>query len=335
MGRRNPISTEPLNLAHAPTPFYPLRRLSRLWGGEIWVKRDDLTGLELSGNKVRKLEFLLAQAIERGADTIITCGGIQSNHCRATTFACARLGLKVVLLLRGDLPDLADGNYYLDLLGGAQVFPITPDDYYHRLAESLEEVAQKVRERGGKPYIIPEGGSNALGAWGYVEALRELHSQCRQSGVEPQTIVIPASSGGTYAGLFVGIRREGWGVKVYSAAVSDPTDETRKRISHILDEMNTTFNLNLHFRREDILVDDQFIGEGYAKASSQDLQVIGEVARTEGVVLDPVYTAKAARMLKERLREGKIATPVVFWHTGGLFGLFPYRQRLKELTDGR
>ncbi|MFN3821925.1 MAG: 1-aminocyclopropane-1-carboxylate deaminase/D-cysteine desulfhydrase [bacterium] len=322
-------------MAHAPTPFYPLRRLSRLWGGEIWVKRDDLTGMELSGNKVRKLEYLLAQALERGADTIITCGGIQSNHCRATTFACARLGLKVVLLLRGELPDVADGNYYLDLLGGAQVNFITPDDYYHRLPESLEEVAQKVREDGGKPYIIPEGGSNALGAWGYVEAIRELHAQCRQAGVEPHTIVIPSSSGGTHAGLFAGTRREGWEVKVCSAAVSEPTDETRKRISHILEEMNATFNLNLHFRGEDIWVDDQFIGEGYAQASSQDLQVIGEVARTEGVVLDPVYTGKAARMLKERLKEREIATPVVFWHTGGLFGLFSYRQRIKELVDGR
>lgn len=284
---------------------------------------------------MRKLEYLLADALQKGADTIITCGGVQSNHCRATTLASARLGLKVLLLLRGEPSSQPDGNLFFDQLGGAQIVYITPEEYYHHLPQALERAAEGVRARGGKPYIIPEGGSNPLGAWGYVEATRELRQQCRQSGVEPKSIVLSASSGGTQAGVLVGTRLEGWRVQIYGACVSDNQQEIREKVFRLAQEINLTFSLNLPLKLSEVLTDDRFLGEGYGLPTPDVLSIIGEVARTEGVILDPVYTGKAAHLMREYLSQNQMPTPVVFWHTGGAFGLFPFRHLVQEMTNGR
>jgi len=325
---------KPLNLAHTPTPIHRLNRISERWNGEIWIKRDDMTGAGLAGNKVRKLEYLLADAQAGKADTVITCGGVQSNHCRATALACAGLGLHCELLLRGDPPSEIEGNLLLDHLSGAGLHFIPGERYYDNLSGELARLATEVKARGGSPYIIPEGGSNAVGAWGYVEALRETRRQCRGLGLDPVRIVCATGSGGTHAGLLVGARLEGWDVEVVSITVSYDHDETVLRILEIADSMIDRYRLNIRVVRGDIHVIDDYIGDGYAKAGRDVLDVIAEMASCEGVVVDPVYTGKAALGIRGELAKDGMEGATLFWHTGGIYGLFAFRDAFFEKSEG-
>jgi len=316
---------KPLPLANLPTPLHRLDRLSARWKGDIWIKRDDLTGSGLTGNKVRKLEYLLSEAREKKADTIITCGGVQSNHCRATALACAKYGFRCLLLLRGERPSGLDSNLMLDILAGAEPRFI-PDDRYHAdLPGELSHLAAEVKSGGGSPYIIPEGGSNPVGAWSYVEALREVHGQCAKLGCCPERILCANGSGGTHAGLLLGALIEGWNVKIISATVCYSTAETVARVAEIIDGMIDRYNLDCRYKMSDIRVIDDYLGEGYAKPDRDVFDVIAEVARCEGIILDPVYTGKAARAVKCELAKGSFKDTTLFWHTGGVFGLFPFR----------
>lgn len=196
-----------LKLANLPTPIEKLERLSAEWGGpEIYVKRDDFTGIALSGNKIRKLEFVIADAMEKSADLLITCGGIQSNHARATAVAATRLGMKSYLVLRGEAGSVKDGNELLDLLVGARIKYITPEDYSTRVNEIMLELAEDLIKQGYRPYIIPEGASNDIGAFGYIAATEEIAEQIRRLKLEIDYVVCAVGSGGTYAGLLLGQR---------------------------------------------------------------------------------------------------------------------------------
>ena len=303
---------ERVRLARLPTPVERLERLSERFGVEIWCKRDDLTGAELSGNKVRKLEFLLCDALARDARTVVTCGGEQSNHARATALACARLGLRSVLLLRTDdpsRPPRLEGNLVLDRLAGAEVRWITVEQYRAR-AELLRATAAEV-ERG---YVVPEGGSNALGSWGYVGCLEELLAQVPA----PFTVVYACGSGGTGAGLLLGrALLHAHDVRAVGVNVCDDRDYFFGVIGRILKEAGHAGAV------EGIEIQDGYVGLGYARSRPEEVRLIGEVARAEGLVLDPVYTGKAffamaTELLRDRERFGR---RIVFLHTGGIFGL--------------
>ena len=343
MNKKN-IIKKTIRLAHIPTPLHRLDRLSDSWGGDIWIKRDDLTGSGLSGNKVRKLEYLLSDAVLSGADTIITCGGAQSNHCRATALASARLGFRCLLLLRiqsSSSPTLCpsgesrnpslDGNILLDRLAGAEIHYIAEEEYSNNLQERLADLASMVVQQGGNPYIVTEGGSDPVGAWGYVEAAEEAMQQCHRDGIIPKRIICATGSGGTHAGLWIGTHLYGWNVEVISVSVCYDAQETALRIGNVINGMIDRYGLNIRFSVNDITVWDGYRGPGYAKAGRDELEVIAETARTEGILVDPVYTGKAVRGMKLELGKGNLDGTTLFWHTGGVFGLFPFRKEFEEI----
>jgi D-cysteine desulfhydrase len=320
-------------LARLPTPLEASRVLGARLGIELWWKRDDLTGAELSGNKVRKLEFLLADAEAAGADTVITCGGEQSNHCRATALAAARRGLRSVLLLR--VPDPAapppvEANSLLGRLAGADVRYLSVEEYRRR-DEIFARVSEELRRAGRRPYVIPEGGSNAVGAWGYIQAVAELATQL---GGVPATLVYAAGSGGTGAGIELGIRRAGWtGARALGFAVCDDRATFQSQIARIAAEASRRYQLDVDIDPQSIAIIDKYIGPGYAQSTPDMLAAIVDVARAEGIVLDPVYTGKAFFGLMQELAQGsdEISGEVVFVHTGGIYGLLPFADRLRPL----
>jgi D-cysteine desulfhydrase len=326
-----------VSLARLPTPLEPARVLGARLGVQLWWKRDDLTGAELTGNKVRKLEYLIGEAEAQEADTVVTCGGEQSNHCRATALAAARRGLRCVLLLR--VPDPAappplEANSLLGRLAGAEIRYLSVEQYRRR-DEAFRAVAEELRGRGRRPYLIPEGGSNAVGAWGYVQAMAELHAQL---GGRRATIVYAAGSGGTGAGIELGLRRVGWrGARALGFAVCDDRATFQRQIAAIAAEASARFNLGIEVGPEEIEIIDAYIGPGYAQATPEMLALIVEVARAEGVVLDPVYTGKAffgltrEQALGNPLALGGGGGDVVFVHTGGIFGLLPFAPALRGL----
>ena len=287
-------------------------------GPELWVKRDDLTGSVLSGNKVRKLEYLLADAVARGADVVFTCGGVQSNHCRATAIAARQLGLPCVVFLRVDdpaQPPLPQGNLLLDRIVGADVRYISRADYARR-RDVMADAA-----RGRNAYIIPEGGSNALGSLGYYDCVGEL---AEQLGDAPLTVVYAAGSGGTGAGLVAGVLHRGLPWRVVGVNVCDDRAYFEEAIGSIVEDMQAQFDLRFSFTRASLELLDGFVGRGYAKSRPEELTALLQLARTEGLVLDPVYTAKAWYGLVQTLgRDPRaLGARIVFVHTGGVFGLF-------------
>lgn len=328
-----------VDLANTPTPLDMMERMSKKLGVELYVKRDDLTGAELSGNKIRKLEFAFAEALSVDADTVITCGGVQSNHARATAIAAVKLGLKSRLILR--IPDPSspppyEGNSLLDKLVGAEIIWVTSDEYENR-GEIFEREADLVRKMGNKPYIIPEGASNPIGAWGYIRAVEELAKDL--DGLpggrdKPTTIINAAGSGGTSAGLILGVLLLGLNVNVVSINVCNTRDYFVRVIGDICERTIGNYNLAVPFlRNRDIDIIDGYVGKGYAISRPEELGLIRDVARMEGIILDPVYTGKAFfGMIKELERKPHIfGDRIVFIHTGGIFGLFPKAREISDL----
>jgi D-cysteine desulfhydrase len=321
-------------LARLPTPLEPSPRLGAELGVDLLYKRDDLTGLELSGNKARKLELLVAEAEAAGADTLVTCGGIQSNHCRATAFAAAKRGLSSLVLLRvpdPSRPPALEANALLDALAGAEIRFVSYEAYRRR-AEVMESVAAELRAGGRRPYVIPEGGSNALGSLGYVLAVAELRAQLPEAWREgPLVIAYAAGSGGTGAGIEMGIRVLGWrGAKPVGFAVCNDAGYFVRAIGAICAEARGRWPAIPEVPEGEIAIDGGFVGPGYAQATDEGLALIGRAARTDGVLLDPVYTGKAMLGVATRAQEpgGLPARRVVFFHTGGAFGLFPFSRQL-------
>lgn len=328
-----------LDLARTPTPLEQLPRLSDKFGVDMHIKRDDLTGADLSGNKIRKLEFLLADALASGCDTVITCGAAQSNHARATAIAAVRLGLEVRLLLRTrdpTNPPALEGNILLDRLVGAEIVWLTFEEYGRR-TEILAAEAESLRSSGRTPYVIPEGGSNAMGAWGYVRAVEELAfdlAALPEKENHPTTIIHATGSGGTTAGLILGVKLVRLNARVVGINVCNDRDYFLRVIEDICRSAMDTYRLDLPFSSErDIEIVDGYVGRGYGKAGSQELSFIREVARSEGIFLDPVYTGKAFYGMSQELERNPevFGDRIVFVHTGGLFGLFPMAEQMSSL----
>jgi D-cysteine desulfhydrase len=322
-----------LELALAPTPLLKLDRLSRRLGVELYVKRDDLTGLIESGNKVRKLEFLVGEALQLGADTLITCGTMQSNCCRAVSAVAARLGLRVVLAVHGARPSAYDGNLLLDRLLGAEVRYCT-DAEFARAGDVMEGLAAEVRARGGRPYVIPESGANEVGALGYLECAVELAEQAHHGAPRFDTVVISAFTGGSQAGLLLGKQLAGLPGEIVGVPVAMPAEQVRDHVVRTMRAAIQRFGFAIEVPKSVHLLDG-FQGSGRADVGDAELEVIAQVGRQEGVVLDPIYTARGFRGLAETLaRDPKaLGQRVCFIHTGGLFSIYPYRERLSGAID--
>lgn len=316
-------------LQHAPTPLQPLARLSAALGGpEIWIKRDDCTGLALGGNKVRKLEFLLGEAKAQGADTIITAGGPQSNHACQTAAAAARLGLDCVLILTDavagrDPAYHANGNLLLDDLFGARIelHPGTADP-----DAEMARAAEECRAEGGVPYIVPIGGSNALGMMGYVDAAQELLRQGGDQGVGFTHVVLASGSGGTQAGLALGLALSGSAVPAIGYCISRTSQEQRPRVARLVQAGADLLGVASPLAPDDLALEDGVVGEGYGLPTPGMVEALQLVARHEGLVLDPVYAGKAMAGLIAGIRAGRYGRDdvVVFLHTGGAPSLFAY-----------
>jgi D-cysteine desulfhydrase len=325
-----------ISLARTPTPLHPLDRLSADLGGpRIWIKRDDLTGSALSGNKIRKLEFVVAQALEEGCDTLITCGGVQSNHCRATAIVAAQMGLQCCLILREDSAPVPDGNLLLDHLAGANVQTVSKSEYIRDLPGLFEKWKAYYSDRGHKAFLIPTGASDEIGVWGYVAACEELKQDFAARKIRPQSIIVATGSGGTQAGLTVGAALFELGVTVMGMAVCDSESYFRQKVLADLAKWQSRYHVSFPLEQLDIVTNADFIGPGYGVAGDEVYETIRYVGRREGILLDPVYTAKAFHGLVDLIRAGHFSgeKDIVFVHTGGLFGVFPHRQKLAEISQ--
>ncbi len=325
-------------LAFLPTPLHPLTRLSATLqlpasGFQFWIKRDDQTGLAGGGNKTRKLELLVADALAQGADTLITTGAVQSNHCRQTAAAAARAGLACHLVLGGQLPDSVTGNLLLDRLLGTELHWTTRENRLPR----LHALAEELRAAGRRPYTITYGGSDPVGATGYVLALEELLAQSRELGLRVDAIVVASSSGGTQAGLVVGAWRLGWDVPILGISIDEPAERLRANVADLATRTAAYLGWPHTFAPSDIWADDSYLGGGYGVLGALEREAIHVLARAEGILLDPVYTGRAfgglldiLRTRPEMFRRPDRSGPVnvLFWHTGGSPALFAYASEL-------
>lgn len=316
-----------VRLAHLPTPLERLPRLSEALGIELWIKRDDCTGLAGGGNKTRKLEFLLGEAFEQEADTLVTQGAVQSNHVRQTAAAAAAHGLDCEIILEARTGStahdyLANGNVLLDRLFGAGLRTVPGG---RDMVAELETTAAEVRARGGKPYIIPGGGSNAVGALGYVDCAREIVVQADELDLRIDRIVTATGSAGTHAGLVAGLAVMGADIPVLGIGVRAPKDRQEANVFKLAEETAALLGHAGRVSRDQVVADCDYVGEGYGLVDQGVIDALKLAARTDGIVLDPVYSAKAMKGLIALARAGRFkGETVVFLHTGGAQGLFGY-----------
>jgi D-cysteine desulfhydrase len=312
-------------LADLPTPVQRLERLSAYLGGpRILMKRDDMTGLAFGGNKTRKLEFLVADALARGADTLLTAGAAQSNHCRQTAAAAAKAGKRCDLVLGGAAPSRPEGNLLLDTLLGARIHWAGSD----RRGETLEDVASSLKKEGLNPCVIPYGGSSPLGAAGYVMAMAELEGQLPAEEIRVDAMVFASSSGGTHAGLIAGALAFGYTGRILGVCVEKEGQGEGTLSGSIMSLARGTARLlgvpDLVTEEIRVSLDHRYAGEGYGVPGRREREAIRLLARLEGIFLDPVYTAKAMGGLIDMIARGEFTTKenVLFWHTGGTPALF-------------
>lgn len=317
-------------LAQLPTPVESLVALSRELGGPtLLIKRDDQTGLALGGNKTRKLEFLVGQALAQGADTLVTVGAAQSNHCRQTAAAAAKAGLKCELILNGKKPEVPNGNLLLNGLFGAREHWIERS----QRAAKLREISEQLRVQGRKPYEIIVGGSNGVGATGYAVAMLELTEQLQASRQRVDHIVFGTSSGGTQAGITLGARIAGFTGQLHGLSIDkdDPEHEEYEiEVAQIANECASYIGASTRVTKDEIKVVYGYKGEGYGVVGNLEREAIQLMAQREGIVLDPVYTGRAFGSLVDLIRKGVFRTTetVLFWHTGGAPALFAYAKEL-------
>lgn len=327
-----------LKLAHLPTPIQKLDRISSEVGKQIYIWRDDLNGFTESGNKIRKLEFLLADALEKGATRVITSGGYQSNHTRSTTFACRRLGLEVSVLVREpklgrNANDIPTANILLNQIAGADLHYIPFNDYQAAGATYqpfLEKVAEQSRQRGEKPYIILEGGSVPIGCFGYIAAVEEMLATWKDCGADslyPDALFFADGSGGTHAGLHLGYELHGLPTKkLWAINVCDSADFFQKRVGKLIEDTGAEFSLK--FSERELQVLDGHFGEGYGTVTDDDLKFYAKLARLEGVLLDPSYTGKAFQGMLAEIKKDptRFGEKILFLHSGGTFGTFAHQE---------
>jgi D-cysteine desulfhydrase family pyridoxal phosphate-dependent enzyme len=315
-----------VKLADLPTPLDDARRLAEALGVErLLIKRDDNTGLALGGNKARKLEYLMAEAQAMGVKVVLTCGGAQSNHARMTAAAARKLGMECIIFLTDPVPETFEGNLLLDaildagmrFLGGVT---------YEELEGAMNREAAHLISQARIPYVVPVGGSTPLGAMGYVNAVREVAGQLEQIGVEEVDIVAAYGSGGTLAGLLVGCYLFLPKSRIIGISVSKPIDNALPRVVRIANEAAKLVGMGHEPELGRLTLYDEYIGEGYAIPTEGCKEAILLTARTEGIILDPVYTGKAMAGLIDLVRKGELGRdrPLLFWHTGGTAALFAF-----------
>ncbi len=312
-----------LPLATLPTPLEEAPRLSNSLGIRVLIKRDDLTGFALGGNKARKLEFLVADAIENKADMLITGGGAQSNHARMTAAAARKIGVDAVLVFFGSPPPEVNGNLLLDELLGAEMIYANTDDK-NETDRILERIRDERQARGRRPYLIPVGGSTVLGCVAYMLAVEELLAQLEKLNLKPDHIFITTGSCGTHAGILAGCKQYGAAIRVYGITVSRPASECRERIARLVWRTGEFLGETLTLDPNDIIVNDKYLGACYGAPTPEGHAAIRQVARLEGIFLDPVYTGKTMAGPLDLVARGEVqsGSTVVFWHTGGVPGLF-------------
>ncbi|MDH3637796.1 MAG: D-cysteine desulfhydrase [Gammaproteobacteria bacterium] len=318
------------HFAHLPTPLEPMERLTALLGGpKLYVKRDDCTGLATGGNKTRKLEFLIADALAQNADTVVTQGATQSNHVRQTAAAAARFGLNCEVLLERRVTTQGDnyemtGNVLLDdLFGAHREFRAAGVD----MNLEAKKHAESVRDRGGKPYVIPGGGSNRIGALGYVDCAMELITQANQRDLQIDWVVHATGSTGTQAGLVAGLEAMHSGLKVYGISVSAEKSKQEEAVFTLAQEVADSIGMRGGIDRSRVIADSDYVGPGYAQPTEAMIEAVMLTARTEGILLDPVYSGKAMAGLNGLVKSGffRPDETVVFLHTGGSASLFAYQ----------
>lgn len=318
------------SLGYFPTPLIELTRLGKTLGGpNIYMKRDDNTGLALGGNKTRKLEYIIGDALAKGADTVITAGAIQSNHCRQTAGAAASLGLECHLVLGGEEPEQPQGNLLLDKVYGCHIHWAGEN----RKGEDIPALVAQLKAEGKKPYVIPYGGSNELGAIAFIEAYKELNAQREALKVDFSHIIFASSSGATHAGLMLGNKM----LETYSQIVGINIDKGEMDKvpfdEHIVSLANSTAQFiaaDYQFTADDLILNSDYVGDGYGVIGELEKEAIALTAQNEGILLDPVYTGRAMGGLIDMIRTGQIKATdnVLFWHTGGAPALFAYADDL-------
>ena len=307
-----------LHFAHLPTPIEELQRLTEVLNGpRILVKRDDQTGLAFGGNKTRKLEFLVAEALEQGAKMLITAGALQSNHCRQTAAAAARFGLDCILVLNGQIPAQLSANLLLDEMFGAEIVTVADRAYRE---QTLQETFDKASVAGRRPYLVPYGGSSPTGALGYAFAVEEFMKQ----NVSVDWMVFGTSSVGTHAGLVLGQRVFGFKGKVLGISIDESEDWLKTRVSQLASDASEKFGERIEFTREDVLANEDYCRAGYGVLTDAEREAVRLFAKYEGLLLDPVYTGRAAAGMIDLIRKGffKQDEAILFWHTGGQPALF-------------
>lgn len=323
-----------VSLAHLPTPFEPLPRLSKHLGGpSIFVKRDDCTGLGTGGNKTRKLEFLMADALQKNANVVITQGAVQSNHARQTAAAACKLGLRCELVFekRVDQPGeiyLNSGNVFLDRLFGAKIREVEKGS---DMNAALDTVASELREKGETPYVIPGGGSNKIGALGYVDCALEFLNQANRSGLVIHHVLHATGSAGTQAGLIVGMKASHCGIPLLGIGVNVGKDIQEKRVFKLAAETAEYVGAAGVVKREDVVANCDYVGDGYGIPTEDMNEAVLLLARLEGLLFDPVYSGKGIAGMIDLIGKKQFGKSdnLLFIHTGGAAGLFAYRDRLK------
>lgn len=318
------ITPKKMKLANLPTPIHEID----FHGKKFLMKRDDFTGMEYSGNKIRKLEYLLYDAKEQNADYVFTCGGGQSNHARATAFAAARLGIKSKLFLRGNDSDLTEGNLFLDKMVGAEFRFISADEYSTSRNEIMEAEKEAFVNEGKKAYVIPEGGSNEIGVWGYLNFIEEVKNQTDINSLDG--FLSACGSGGTSAGLLVGLALNQLDKKVFAVNVCDDEEYFRHRIIELAEGCVEKYDLDCKIDSSKLEIFDGYSKEGYTNIAPEKVDVISDLSKQSGVLLDPTYTGKAFVAYNEHFLKNDSESKIMFIHTGGLFGSFAHRKEYLE-----
>ena len=328
-----------VKLIHSPTPLEYLENLTQhLDGPDIYIKRDDCTGLAFGGNKSRKLEFLIGDALKNKADVIITAGAVQSNHCRQTAAAATKFGMECIIVAKPSWSKEYNGNLFLDELLGAKLVLLEEDnealDQGGKLSmeETIENLMADLKTKGKNPYYIPVGGSNSIGSLGYISMTMELIVQANEMGIEIGSMVAASGSGGTQTGMILGADVEKSGIQTVGMAISSDATIVIPKLKDLCNQTSDYYELGLSYDEKDIIFNDNYIGEGYGIPSEEMIEAVKLLARKEGIILDPVYSGKAFAGMVDLIKKGYFdkSKAVVFIHTGGTPALFVYSDSFRE-----